>query len=553
MQDIQLPPDYYLSNFEFVAHWVEQRYESVVSATTNDFLQRYYQLDKPSRCLLLRMALRKGIFFRLNKLNYSEIRDINNASQQLCEAGLVSENPELDLTQLALLLTKNELCQLPVAQQLQLSSSQPKQQILDALDQFANQPTPWLHWTNNQFGSLLKLEIQSALDELILLFFGNPYQNLSEFVLQDLGLTRFEQYNISPQHLAISDSKDLLDYQHIIALREQLNDVVDAQGLTELTTQLPLKDLRSSMQRKQSRLINTLAYKLEQQGLFDEALRLYPVSDLPPARERCARVHERLGDYTAAWHLVDDMLANPVSEQEQLAAQRIAKRLAKHTGRHTQLTPRFVPHRSDLCLLIQRDLADAKVEELARRCYDRKATPCLHSENQLFNSVFGLWAWDALFADVSGAFSHPFQMAPSDLYHPDFYSKRQPIFDKLWKLSDSAFVTLIKQRFTQKNGISNRFVDWRYLTEDKLELALQCISADCFTRIFKRFLFDLKNNRNGLPDLIRLYPQQQSFELIEIKGPGDTLQDNQRRWLAYFQQHNIAATVVHVTYQEPSP
>ena len=63
-------------------------------------------------------------------------------------------------------------------------------------------------------------------------------------------------------------------------------------------------------------------------------------------------------------------------------------------------------------------------------------------------------------------------------------------------------------------------------------------------------LLDWRDNRAGLPDLIRFLPALDWYELIEVKGPGDRLQDNQRRWLAYFEQHGIPARVCHVS-REP--
>jgi len=36
------------------------------------------------------------------------------------------------------------------------------------------------------------------------------------------------------------------------------------------------------------------------------------------------------------------------------------------------------------------------------------------------------------------------------------------------------------------------------------------------------------------------------IEMIEVKGFGDRLQDNQIRWLAYCAEHGMPARVVHV-------
>jgi hypothetical protein len=62
-------------------------------------------------------------------------------------------------------------------------------------------------------------------------------------------------------------------------------------------------------------------------------------------------------------------------------------------------------------------------------------------------------------------------------------------------------------------------------------------------------LADLRNNRSGLPDLIQFSPASNSYRMIEVKGPGDRLQDNQIRWLDYFSRHQMPALVCYVQYQ----
>ena len=39
--------------------------------------------------------------------------------------------------------------------------------------------------------------------------------------------------------------------------------------------------------------------------------------------------------------------------------------------------------------------------------------------------------------------------------------------------------------------------------------------------------------------------------MLEVKGPGDRLQDNQLRWLAFCEAHQMPVTVCYVQWQEP--
>jgi hypothetical protein len=82
-------------------------------------------------------------------------------------------------------------------------------------------------------------------------------------------------------------------------------------------------------------------------------------------------------------------------------------------------------------------------------------------------------------------------------------------------------------------------------------LALDRIPAQHWQALFARMWADIKHNRAGLPDLI-FFPEKQAenapgYELIEVKGPGDTLQKNQKGWLEYFQSHNIPYSVAYVS------
>ena len=72
-----------------------------------------------------------------------------------------------------------------------------------------------------------------------------------------------------------------------------------------------------------------------------------------------------------------------------------------------------------------------------------------------------------------------------------------------------------------------------------LALALDCIPPAHLRLFFTRLLRDLKANRTGLPDLVRFWPAARRYELVEVKAPGDKLQDNQIRWLAYCEAQGI--------------
>ncbi len=108
----------------------------------------------------------------------------------------------------------------------------------------------------------------------------------------------------------------------------------------------------------------------------------------------------------------------------------------------------------------------------------------------------------------------------------------------------------IRRTFAAKFGLQSPFVAWGLLDEALLEQALACLPAAHLKAFFRRILADVPANRSGLPDLIQFDLAERSYRLIEVKGPGDRLQDNQKRWLAYAAQHGIPVTVCYVQWAE---
>ena len=93
----------------------------------------------------------------------------------------------------------------------------------------------------------------------------------------------------------------------------------------------------------------------------------------------------------------------------------------------------------------------------------------------------------------------------------------------------------------------NPLVNWQALDADLIRLALERIEYAHWRAIFERLLRDLRNHRAGFPDLVH-FPADGGYCLIEVKGPGDTLQANQRRWMQYFDEHGIPHQVARVSW-----
>ena len=545
-----LPPQYYLDNFRFLIHWVNERYADLLAEEELLFIERFNRLAPNSQCLLVRMLGRKGPWFRATKLIYAEIDNHEFCANQLNDVNLIEIDPLLSITNLFNIFTKAELIQL-FSEQLKSHKNARKEILLNILSDSYPQNQYWSQWTNDQFGKLYYVDNHAIISIFLLLFFGNPYQNLTEFVLQDLGLYRYEKYIIDPQHRVFKNREELAQYQQLLLLREQLALAEDLNSLEQIVLQLPNTFASAAMERRRARLINQLAYEFERYKQFDLAMQLYQLIDLPPSRERQIRLLEKRGDHQQAWELLSLLIKTPMNEHELQIAERIAPRLAKKISKpFKKKSPLALCEKT---LILPQSADDAglalSVEEIVRLHLDTREEPCLYVENTLLNSLFGLWLWPEMFRGIQGAFANPLQSAPLDLYQEDF-QKNRPDIQQLWQLfDDQKHATHIQNIWQQKHGIANHFVSWQFINETTLLMALRCIPATHLKIIFERLLFDLKTNRSGLPDLIQFFPKQQFYRMIEVKGPGDRVQDNQQRWLNFFKAHDIPAEVCYVSWQ----
>ncbi|NER66633.1 VRR-NUC domain-containing protein, partial [Pseudomonas sp. MAFF212427] len=48
----------------------------------------------------------------------------------------------------------------------------------------------------------------------------------------------------------------------------------------------------------------------------------------------------------------------------------------------------------------------------------------------------------------------------------------------------------------------------------------------------------------------QFWPEQRRYRMIEVKGPGDRLQDNQLRWIEFCTAHGLPIQVCHVQWAQ---
>ena len=535
-------PYYYLHNFQTALDWVAGRYADLLGADEQAFIARFATLPRAARALLVRMIMRKGVLFRAGKLHYAEVGDIRAAMAALCEQGWVARDPVITPAELFAVLTRPEL------QHIVGKFTGRKADQLALLEADDPAPRPLSAWAPLLTDTLYGLAIMPLCDRLRLMFFGNLRQDWSEFVLAELGVYRYEAVPMDQDSRAFHDNADIDLCLRLHACRDALEA---GEPAAEVLAQLPQGSAGADWLRaRRERLLFRLGQQAEKERDFDTALMIYPTCRWPGARARHIRVLERCGNEQPALALAKLAWQQPENDAEQQQLARMMPRLQRRLGEPVTRPARPAPP-AQITLTLPRPEAPQPVEYVVRDHLHSDDAPVYYVENTLITGLFGLLCWDALFTPLPGAFFHPFHHAPADLLQPDFYSRRQALFDAaLAQLDDTRWRDTVRRHFDEKYGVQNPFVFWSALDQPVLEQALDCLPSTHLALWFRRLLQDIRAHRAGMPDLIRFYPHERRYEMIEVKGPGDRLQDNQLRWLAFCAEHQMPVSVCYLRWAD---
>lgn len=518
------PADYYQNNLVLAFSFVLQRYADVLPAGHTTSLNEFLTASSDGQRLLARLLTRKGPYFLRASLEYPEIASTDQALLELTERGLLCTEPgPADL--LLRTITKQSL--LDCFQLRKAFKAQTKSLVIEhILGQYSDSAicqrllmyTPWVrlkhpgHWQLARF-----------------LFFGTANQDWSTFVMKDLGQTRYESMPLmQPQYAdaqALSFRLTAQKLQHVSYRLDEYPKLADAL----LTALKPMFTTRKEDPRLQ-RCAVRLGHWAERSQTLDLALEAYALTEKPPARERRVRILHRLGRQIEADALRQQMLAQPHSAKETVFAERFGRRNAG-----------FQPRVS--AMEINGDFDSIEQYALSRLL--EEGGWGLHCENALFKSLAGLLYWPLIFADVEGAFTNPFQAAPHDLFEENFCHRRQELLAQHEHelADDEVLAAKLSITLKHKRGIANRLVSWSLFETIPLSEWLRSLPIDVIRAVCAFLIRNLNDYRTGFPDLFLSYGPGE-FEFVEVKGPGDQLQPQQRAWLQQLAAMEMPARVL---------
>jgi hypothetical protein len=548
---VELAPHYYRENFRLLCETVEARYGDILTGDERSVLDCFRALSFDAQCLYVRLISRTGPWFREGRLDYPEIGALGTALDALLAADMAVAAAELDTEDLGQLFTRAEL-ERDFAGYLGGQRFRTRDDLLaaiQALDLRADEILRAL--AENEDARIVAPLHREVIELLQLLFFGNRHQSLTDFVLSDLGVTRYFPYPLEREARLFENREALEEYLACAALGDAHRELLEQgspEGLPSLARQVADLDItHGSSAVRFNRLCNNLARDLERLEEFELAAGLYERSARHPARERRARILERLGHWTRARALCERIAEDPWCEAEREAALRILQRVLRKLGSGpvSRRRDRF----DEFALALPR--AGEPVELLAAEHLERDWSAVHYVENGLMNTLFGLAFWEEIFLPLPGVFHHAYQGGPADLFEQDFRRARAAAIEqRLATLRGANLASLLGRAYRRYHTYYCHWTDWRRIGGDLVRAAGRIVPRAHLLAIFERLLFDPRENRSGFPDLIALGERPGDYCLIEVKGPGDALQDGQKRWLRYFAQQGIPARVARVSWSD---
>ena len=523
------PADYYADNVRYLLTHVGEHHVDLLSAAEIQFIDAVTRASIQAQRLFARVLSRKGPWIRIDKLRYLEVEDVTESLAELSQLGIVEINAAAPADALLGLLTQSERADVFPA----IAVKGKTRWIEDCVSRYPDAAIrtrladsyPWVNL--NQYECLRICQ---------LLFFGDDQQDMSAFVMKDLGLTRYEDYSLRPAERLLKNREQLLNYLRFRRLSHLSHRVEEAADLAVwLSSSLWSNAANRLEQRQKDRTLNRLGRWHERRAEFDHALDCYGRSLAHPGRERRVRLLSRLGDDEGATALLGQIRAAPRGAEEEDFAERFQVHGKKRVARVQIPT-------TEIRLIAP---VEEAIEAHAAMRLSSNGTAAWHLENRFPLGIAGLAFWDEVFAGIPGAFVNPFQSAPVDLFWPDFMQAREALLAaKLERLADPAvFARTLRDTYAAKQGVANRLVSWRHFSDEVLEAVLAHIPHDTLLMLADYVIRNLWRARTGFPDLLVIYGEGQ-FEFVEVKGPTDQLQPGQRVWFKFFREFDLPARVL---------
>ncbi|CAM8914893.1 unnamed protein product [Rhodiola kirilowii] len=427
------------------------------------------------------------------------------------------------------------------------------------------------------------------------LFFLNGEQDLSAFLLADLGIVKYPAYKCMTTDKIFRSRSDMIYFEEAIEVAQIMDQFIEENNLETVAQCIKLSDLGLSCTSEHAAQSETAAsflsrfsaswvYSkvvflgisfLEKEHRYIDAItllkRLLSVFTSDSRRGywtlRLSIDLEHIGRPNESLTVAEDGLTDPwVRAGSRLALQRRVLRLGKPPRRwkipsfsvsfKRKLNEVNVQGRPLNCeagmksRFYGNDGEQCGVEELALQYYagvEGGEWKGVHSESGIWLTIFGLLMWDIIFADVPNT-------APLDLDTDSFYlSRKDNIESHLQKIQAGMAEEILISSWQCNEGTSCKGVNWDRHSLSDLRAVVTCIGGSCLASLCRHLAQDYRSWSSGMPDLLlwRFHGDYTGeAKLVEVKGPRDRLSEQQHAWLLFLMDCGFNTEVCKVGHKD---
>jgi hypothetical protein len=513
---------------------VKKQYQNLLSESEILFIQNFENLPKESQCLYLRLASRRALWFREEKLTYVEISNISLSLDELGEKGFIrfaSTQDSINLVSILSVFSKKECIALTskLAHFPKYSSTISKEHLVDLCRPFSLEIMQVLNGIASRLICPVQLEYFTFIQ---FLFFGTKFRDMSEFVIRDLGHRQYVAVNEEEFVPYFQTRKEAVEKWKISLWRENFYEMSkDPASIDELVQSwnqdiLPMYvDISDVAMGSFERALFSLGRWLERHGCMELALDIYEPSLSGLSLERRVRILAKLKRIEAALLLAKLGLEIGFSPKEthffeDFILKQNSKKHIKAVTQSLKLSPTI--------------LIDIKwkgnVELGVIDYFENMGYSAHFTENHLWKNVLGILCWDLVFDENQTGIHHPFQWAPSHYSSEGFTVGKEKDFEEKMGLLASLDLFFAHALHIKENheGKLNPLIDWYTLDIELIRELVHRVPQESLALVLRYLWTHLSTHAKGFPDLFVF--KDSEYQFIEVKSPTDHLSAIQYFW-----------------------
>lgn len=519
------------------------RLQGLLSEEEERLVQVMLALEEEPGLLYARLTGRVPEVFALEGLTAPGVEDLPGALDHLEGLGLVDLEPSWEIRPLALTVPALRVG----CRHLDLPHAGCRAELVERL-------VPHQGWTTARFVRVLHKPLVHRLERLAFL---RVHPDRSVMVVERLGHVIWPEYQTTGAGALFAHRQALLSWEEVA---DRLDELEAEEALAILGAEPEWPEGRLDLRRRLSRRVRELARQAEREGRPAEARDLYQRlldggwvrPGAVAGRVALCLEAEGAGEQALSW-LTE--VRERCDAPSRLALERTGRRLGRKLRRGW--APQRPPHKArERHLRLPAGGGDARrplyrvgeveapVEEAVVQALAGEGRRALHAEGGLWTTLYGLLLASAYFLPVPGMLPTRFLSGPLDVGTPGFAPRRREAVSRLQeRIRGGEAPEIIATAWARHQGQALAGVSWERAGLEDLQSLVQGLGPEGLSAVLEVLLDQGWRASRGLPDLVllpgegvrltELLPSRlpEGPVLVEVKGPGDQLRDEQIVWM----------------------